>query len=206
MFGHEQRLSTRVKVKPSFHTILRNAQDRFHKMASYLVNQIQLPLMRCGTIWTIFTFTVSGKWLDRTEVCVWQLQCRSPPKNSGDEDDNLRFYGKKDSSKLKMNKVVTHTKNVNFKRTSILASFANKFLPARKVFKSHSFVQVEICFLLALPAELAKEARNEVLLHWMEPDHHVHFSASVFRLVTLVCSYFTPSCHTVQQLSLSCSV
>lgn len=57
---------------------------------------------------------------------------------------------------------VAHTKNVNFNRTSFLASFANKFLPARKIFKSCSFVLVEICFLPTLPAQLAKEARNEV--------------------------------------------
>lgn len=88
-----------------------------------------------------------------------------PPKIHAMKTITFDFMEKKDSSKLKINKVVTHTKNVNFKRTSFLASFANKFLPARKVFMSNSFVQVEICFLLALPAELAKEARNEVLLH-----------------------------------------
>lgn len=55
---------------------------------------------------------------------------------------------------------VTHTKNVNLKRTSFPASFANKFLPARKVFKSCSFVQVEICSLPALPAKLAQGGKK----------------------------------------------
>ena len=48
-----------------------------------------------------------------------------------------------------------------------------------------------------LPAERAKEARNEVLSHWMEPGHELQLRVSVFTLIMWFRFSFLPNSTTV---------